>query len=104
MEKIAFVMQLKAGHEQEYQQRHDAIWPELVVELKNAGIHDYTIFLHPTTLQLFAVLKRSPSHTMDDLPSQPIMQKWWQAMADIMETNADASPIATDLTNVFHLD
>ena len=34
----------------------------------------------------------------------PINRKWWDYMADIMETNADNSPVSVDLTPVFHLD
>ena len=50
MEKIAFVMQLKPGFEQEYKKRHDELWPELASALTEAGISDYSIFLHPQTL------------------------------------------------------
>ena len=104
MEKIAFVMQLLPGFENEYKKRHDEIWPELVALLKKAGIHDYSIFLHPDTLQLFAVLKRESTHYMDNLPEYEIMQKWWEFMGDIMEHNADNSPVVQPLTRVFHLD
>jgi len=104
MEKIAFVMQLKPGFEAEYQRRHDEIWPELVTQLRAAGIADYSIFLHPQTLQLFGVLKRSADHRMDELPQTAVMQKWWRHMADIMETEADKSPKSIPLTQVFHLD
>ena len=30
--------------------------------------------------------------------------KWWDDMADIMETNEDNSPVSIDLKNVFHFD
>ncbi|CAI3966423.1 L-rhamnose mutarotase [Alteromonas macleodii] len=104
MEKIAFVMQLLPGFEDEYKKRHDEIWPELVALLKKAGILDYSIFLHPDTLQLFAVLKRESTHGMDNLPEYEIMQKWWEFMGDIMEHNPDNSPVVQPLTRVFHLD
>lgn len=104
MEKYAFKMQLKAGCEAKYKKRHDEIWPELHALLKEAGISDYSIHLDEETLVLFAVLWRTDNHTMDDLPSHPVMQKWWTYMADIMETNADHSPVATPLLNVFHMD
>ena len=104
MEKIAFLMQLKPGFEAEYERRHDEIWPELVAELKAAGISDYSIFLHPQTLQLFGVLKRTQDHGMDELPGTAVMQKWWRYMADIMETEADNSPRSIALDRVFHLD
>lgn len=33
-----------------------------------------------------------------------INRKWWDFMADIMETNPDNSPVSVDLQEVFHLD
>ena len=33
-----------------------------------------------------------------------INRKWWDFMADIMETNPDNSPVCKDLHPVFHLD
>jgi L-rhamnose mutarotase len=40
---------------------------------------------------------------MDDLPSSPVMQKWWTHMADIMETDPDNAPVAAPLPRVFHM-
>ncbi|WP_418380670.1 L-rhamnose mutarotase [Adlercreutzia sp.] len=33
-----------------------------------------------------------------------INRKWWDFMADIMETNEDNSPVSIDLPVLFHLD
>jgi len=76
MEQIGFRMQLNEGQAQEYRRRHDEIWPELVSLLKSSGVSDYSIFLHEPSNSLFAVLRRTPEHTMDTLPLEPIMQKW----------------------------
>ncbi|MES0813058.1 L-rhamnose mutarotase [Roseibium sp. SCPC15] len=104
MEKFAFRMQLNPGMEAEYRKRHDEIWPELVALLKEAGIRDYSIHLDPQTHILFGVLWRSDDHKMEDLPSHPVMQKWWAHMADIMETGSDNEPVAIPLETVFHMD
>ena len=104
MEKIAFVMTLKPGFEAEYKKRHDEIWPDLAQELRRAGVSDYSIFLHPLTLQLFGVLKRTPNHSMAELPVTAVMKKWWAFMADIMDTNSDNSPVVTALEQVFHFE
>jgi L-rhamnose mutarotase len=41
---------------------------------------------------------------MDTLPLQPVMQKWWAHMSDIMRTNPNNEPVALPLTPVFHMD
>ncbi|MDE0227455.1 MAG: L-rhamnose mutarotase, partial [Spirochaetaceae bacterium] len=88
----------------EYQKRHDEIWPELAEELTAAGVSDYSIYLDPESLTLFAVQKLSPDNSADTLPERAIVKKWWAHMADIMETNLDNSPVMRELPELFHLD
>jgi L-rhamnose mutarotase len=102
-EKYAFRMQLNPGMAAEYRRRHDAIWPELVDLLHGAGIFDYSIHLDHETGALFGVLWRSGAHEMDALDEHPVMQRWWAAMADIMQTEANNEPVATPLETVFHM-
>ena len=68
-------MQLNPGMKDEYQRRHDEIWPELVLLLHEAGISDDSIHLDEETHILFGVLWRTGDHGMADLPHQPIMQR-----------------------------
>src|SRR5437868_1474503 len=96
-EKYAFRMQLHPGMEEEYQRRHDAIWPELVELLRDAGVSDYSIFIDRDSNMLFGVLWRRSDHAMDDLPKHPVMQRWWAHMADIMATKPDNEPVAVPL-------
>ncbi len=103
MQKYAFRMRLNPGMEEEYRRRHDAIWPELVALLKDAGVSDYSIHLDSETGVLFGVLWRTDDHRMDDLPQHPVMQRWWAHMADIMEVKPDNEPVAVPLVPVFHM-
>lgn len=103
MQKYAFKMHVMPGMADEYQRRHDAIWPELVALLKDAGVSDYSIHLDEETDILFGVLWRTEGHKMDDLPAHPVMQRWWAHMADIMETQPDNQPVAVPLKTVFHM-
>ncbi|QQE11085.1 L-rhamnose mutarotase [Planctomycetota bacterium] len=104
MLRCAFKMQLKPGYEAEYKKRHDEIWPELSEELADAGVSDYSIFLDPETLTLFAVQKLIDANTADQLPTTEIVKKWWAYMADIMDSNPDNSPVCKPLVEVFHMD
>jgi len=103
MEKYAFKMHLNPGMAEEYKRRHDAIWPELVDLLHDAGISDYSIHLDPDTNVLFGVLWRRDDHGMDALPDHPVMQRWWAHMADIMQTGPDSAPVSVPLTPMFHM-
>ncbi|WP_320129492.1 L-rhamnose mutarotase [uncultured Sphaerochaeta sp.] len=103
-QRLAFVMKLKKGFEKEYQRRHAAIWPELKALLSHSGVFDYSIFLDKKTLNLFAFQKISGEGGSQDLALDPIVQRWWTYMADIMETNPDNSPVSIPLEEVFHMD
>ena len=103
METVAFRMVLNPGMREEYERRHRDIWPELVDALHNAGVRDYRIFLDEETHHLFAVLSRPDDHRMDQLPTLDVMRKWWDYMADIMQTQPDHQPLQQPLVPVFHL-
>ena len=100
---VAFKMKLKPGNQEEYKTRHDDIWPELKQLLSAAGVSDYHIFLDKETDFLFAVQTVSGDQDSQDLASEPIVRKWWNYMADIMETNEDDSPTIAPLKEVFYL-
>ena len=104
MKRNSFKMQLKPGNEAEYQKRHDEIWPELSKVLSEAGVSDYSIYLDEETLTLFAFQKLSDDNTADDLPKHPLVRKWWDYMADLMETKPDNEPVTVPLKEVFHMD
>ncbi|WP_228733177.1 MULTISPECIES: L-rhamnose mutarotase [Hydrotalea] len=101
--RVAFKMQLNKGCKEEYKKRHEALWPELSFLLKSNGISDYSIFLDETTYNLFGVMKMNNAGKPDNLALHPVMQKWWNYMKDIMETNTDNSPVSVPLQEVFYL-
>ena len=88
----AFTMKLYEGQEQEYERRHNLLWPEMKDMIHEYGGKNYSIFLDQETLTLF------------ESADTKINRKWWDFMADIMETNPDNSPVCKDLHPVFHLD
>ena len=103
-EKIAFCMFLNPGQAVEYKRRHDEIWPELTQLLKTAGISDYSIYLDEQRHILFATQFREQGQNGLDLAQQPVMQRWWAHMSDLMQSNPDGSPVVERLPCVFHMD
>jgi L-rhamnose mutarotase len=101
MEKYAFRMVLNHGCLDEYRRRHDAIWPELVALLQQTGVQDYSIHHDPDSNALFGVLWRQTNHGMASLADEPVMRRWWDHMADLMETHPDNRPRQTELETVF---
>jgi L-rhamnose mutarotase len=102
-ERIAFRINFYPGQVEEYEKRHEEIFPELAEALKNAGVSDYSIWHDPESNHLFGILTRADDHTLDALPDAEIMKRWWAHMADVMETDANNVPTQVPLKRVFLL-
>lgn len=104
MIRKAFVMSVHEGSERDYQDRHNPIWSELATVLKAHGVHNYSIFLHPETRQLFGYVEIEDEARWAAIASTEVCQRWWNHMGDLMPSNPDHSPVSLDLKEVFHLD
>ncbi len=104
MIREAGIMKIYEGKAEEYEKRHNAIWPELVESIKKCGAGNYSIFLNKETNELFSYLEIENEEMWKQRAGEAITKKWWDYMADIMETNPDNSPVFIPLDEVFHLD
>lgn len=104
MIRKAFVMSINAGQEEEYGRRHSPIWPELEHVLREHGVHNYSIFLHPETRQLFAYVEIEDEERWNSIAQTEVCRKWWAHMKDIMPSKPDNSPVALEIREVFHID
>jgi L-rhamnose mutarotase len=103
MIRKAFLMKLKPGCRNEYERRHNPIWPELQTVLKEHGVHNYSIFLDEATGNLFAYVEIESEELWAQIASTAECRRWWAYMKELMLTNDDDSPVAITLDQVFHL-
>ncbi len=99
----AFKMKLYDGLADEYEKRHNELWPEMVEQIHAHGGKNYSIFLDHETNILFGFIEIEDEENWAKLANTEINRKWWDFMADIMETNPDNSPVAKDLVELFYL-
>jgi L-rhamnose mutarotase len=104
MIRKGFTMKLYNGQEAEYEKRHNELWPEMKTMIHEHGGSNYTIFLDKKTGVLYGYLEIEDEEKWSKSADTAICKKWWEFMADIMETNLDNSPVAIELEEVFHLD
>src|SRR5215510_6117493 len=104
MIRKAFLMNLKPGSQEEYERRHNPIWPELQAVLKEHGVNNYSIFLDRQTDQLFAYAEIESEWQWQQIAQTEVCQRWWAHMMELMLTIADGSPVKTELEEVFHLE
>jgi L-rhamnose mutarotase len=43
--RVCFLLKVRAGRLEEYRRRHQAVWPEMLAALRDAGWHNYSLFL-----------------------------------------------------------
>jgi len=99
----SFSMSVNPGRLEEYQKRHDSIWPELACILKEHGVHNYSIFYHHSAGLLFAYVEIEDEGRWTDIAKTGVCRRWWRYMSDVMPCNEDLSPVSTSLSEVFHL-
>ncbi|WP_421952935.1 L-rhamnose mutarotase [Pelagibacterium sp.] len=88
MGHYAWVLGVRPGYEEEYKRRHDDIWPELVEDIRAAGLRNYNIFRHGLTLIGYFEtddLKAS----IAALAESDANRRWNEYMAPIMKIEAD---------------
>ncbi len=101
---LGFKMKLYEGMEEEYIKRHNELWPEMIDMLHEHGGKNYTIYLDRDTNILFASIEIEDEELWAKAADTAINRRWWDYMADIMETNPDNSPVSQPLVKVFHID
>ena len=100
----SFKMHLYEGMAEEYERRHNLLWPEMKDMIHEYGGHNYSIFLDNETNVLYGYIEIEEEEKWAKSADTAINRKWWDYMADIMDTNPDNSPVSVYLKPVFHLD
>lgn len=104
MIRKGFIMNVHADKHDEYEKRHNEIWPELLDALREHGASNYSIFLDTDANKLFGYVEITDEDKWSKLSTTAINQKWWEFMEPLMETNPDNSPVTIPLKEVFHMD
>jgi L-rhamnose mutarotase len=104
MASYAWVLEVRPGYEELYKQRHDAIWPEMLTELRAAGLRNYNIFRHGLTL--FGYFETDDlDQAKAKLASSAINAKWSEFMGPIMKIDIDPTTNFPYLLPLqFHMD
>ena len=97
-------MRVLPGRETEYRRRHEAVWPELLADLRAAGARNYSIFLNGS--DLFGYLE------VDDLgrfqaylAASEVNARWQASMGVLIDPRTDpVTGFHQQLPEVFHLD
>ena len=105
MERYAWKAVVKDGCIEEYQRRHNEIWPELVAVLKEAGIVNYSIWNVGNELFGYYECEKGVDFAAKTQADSPIVDKWNEYMKDILELVMDpVTGAQPKLEPVFRMD
>ena len=85
---------LREGTQEEYRRRHDALWPEMALMIKRAGLKNYSIWNVGTRLIEYYECS-DPERAMQVIQEDPIKALWDAYMQDILmfDEHGGATPL-----------
>lgn len=104
MQRIAFTMKIKDGHEEQYREHHRHVWPDMLAALQQAGCHNYSIYVRGQ--DLFAYMEVDNfAQFLVTMNASEANTRWQQMMSASMTSDIDSTTnFPFVLEEVFHLD
>ena len=100
MERVCFELRVKPDRLEEYRERHQAVWPDMLAALREAGWGNYSLFLRGDGL-LIGYLETDDFEAAQRRMGETEVDARWQAsMAPLFERELEFRR----LEEVFHLD
>ena len=85
MQRVGFVMRVRAGFEDEYRARHQEVFPDLLSAFTRHGVGNYSIFMHGRTLFAYMTVDGDFDEVMAKLAKEPANVRWQEFMSPLME-------------------
>jgi len=107
MNRIGFVLKVKADRIVEYKRHHTQVWDEMLAALRESGWHNYSLFLRDDGL-LFGYFEtpHDLATATAKMAEHEVNTRWQEFMAPYFESPDNARPdrALIELEEVFHLD
>jgi L-rhamnose mutarotase len=103
--RVCFTLQVRPDRLDEYRRRHATVWPEMLIALRDAGWHDYQLFLREDGLLVGTLVTDDLATAQAAMEKTSINSSWQSDMApffDLPDGRPDRGMHVLDL--VFDLD
>jgi L-rhamnose mutarotase len=102
MERVCFLLQVRADRLDEYRARHRDVWPEMRAALRETGWGNYSLFLRDDGLLVGYVETEDFEAAQRAMAATDVNDRWQSEMAAFFGERADEGLVR--LEEVFHLD
>jgi L-rhamnose mutarotase len=104
MERALFYLRIFPGTEAEYDRRHAEIWPELVTEIRESGIHNFSGFRRGTDVWYYGEYEPDARTAFGIHGPKPANQRWNRYFRDVIAQISTDSGDLIFYDEVFHTD
>ena len=111
MKRYGMVIGLKPKKVEEYKKLHAAVWPEVLKQIKDCHIQNYSIYLReletrPFLFSYFEYTGADFKADMARMAADPATQRWWSVCEPCQEPLPDraAGEWWSAMEEVFHFD
>lgn len=106
MQRVCFLLQVKADRLDEYRRRHEDVWPEMLAALRETGWCNYSLFLRDDGLLVGYFETPDLAAALAGMEARDVNARWQQDMAPFFESLEGKRPDEAflRLPEVFHLD
>jgi L-rhamnose mutarotase len=106
VERVCFLGRVKPERLEEYRERHERAWPDMLAALREAGWHDYSLFLTQDGLLVGYLETPSYEAALDAMARTEVNARWQRDMAPYF-TDLDGRPPDQGfrrIDEIFHVD
>ena len=104
MQRLCFTFETRPGTAAEYKRRHDEIWPELVADIKAAGLSNYSLFREGDRVIGYVECEPDAATCFGKLGSSEANARWSKWFEDVIVSLTDENGQLYRLDEVWHLD
>ncbi len=105
MQRVCFVLQVKADRLEEYKERHNHVWPEMLTALRETGWCNYSLFLREDGLLVGYLETDDFGRARSGMAQREVNERWQREMRDFFLQPDGSLPdrAMRPLEEVFHL-
>jgi L-rhamnose mutarotase len=81
MRRVCFTLQVDPARLEEYRARHAEVWPEMLAALRDAGWHDYSLFLRDDGLLVGYFRTMDLEASQAAMEATDVNRRWQEEMA-----------------------
>jgi len=106
MERVCFAGRVRAERLNEYRQRHEQVWPDMVAALREAGWSNYSLFLTEDGLLIGYLETDDYQAALAHMAQTGVNERWQAEMAPYFAELNGRPPDQgfQRISEIFHLD